>query len=158
MYYVHPHCILIYPMVLYVLCTSHCILMYPMVLHVLYKSDCILMYPMVLDVLCTSDCILMYPMVLHVLYKSHCILMYPMVLDVLYILLYPHVPYGIACTCVEKGYCISRFWRRTWRICLDPLVPAPGYLVQIQDWASHFTKDTLLLILPKSEPGQLQKN
>jgi hypothetical protein len=121
----------------------------------LYKCYNYLIY---INVLCASSvhpkgvygiaCIMYIPLSPHVPYGIGCIM---------YIQLSPHVPCGIACTMCRGGIVFHDFGAAH-DVCLDPLVRSPGYLVQIQDWASHFTKDTLLLILPKSEPGQLQKN
>ena len=72
------------------------------IIYILIVSSCTLWYCMYYI---HPHCLLMYPMVLNLLYKSHCLLMYPMVLHLL---------------CVEKGYCISRFWRRTWRMPRPP--------------------------------------
>ena len=109
----HPHCLLMYTMVLHVFCVS---LLYP---HIPCGIGCIMCIPLYSDALwywmyyVHPHCILMYPMVLYILCASsasHCILLYPVVLHVL---------------CVERGYCISHFGAAH-DVCLDSLVPAPG--------------------------------
>ena len=97
MYYVHPivsSCILWYCMYYINLIVSSCTVWYCMYYIHTIVSLCTLWYGMYYIHTIVSSCTLWYCMY----YTSYCIHMYPMVLHVL---------------CVEKGYCISRFWRRT---------------------------------------------
>ena len=131
-----------YGMVLDVFCASsasHCLLMYPVVLNVLCAPSlyphCILfvssLYPHLPHGIGCITCIQLYP---HVYYGIGFIMYIPLYPDVPYgigcimcIPLSPHVPYGIGCTMCREGvrlYCISRFWRRTWRMPRPPSCPA----------------------------------
>ena len=57
-----------------------------------------------------------------------------MVLHVLYIPVYPHVPYGIACTMCRGGIVFHDFGAAH-DVCLDPLVRSPGVP---DDWLRSF--------------------